>query len=154
TAEEWTALHDDFHKDLAQLPKPQTKEEEDLRKQLDQLAAMLKENPDKKDVLKEIARLSDRIEQQKRAAGAARAPAMKAAAKAIAASENLKPLADKLQEGAFDKAASELSKLAEQLNSGEVSPDAKEFEALAADLQRLSEQLDSEKELSSECKKC
>jgi len=95
-----------------------------------ELAALLKNQPDKKEALNEIARLSDRVEQQRRALGS-RGVSMKSAARAVTSSEALKHFSAKLQDGSYKSAAGELRKLSEQLKKGQLSPDAKEFEVKA-----------------------
>jgi hypothetical protein len=153
SADQWQTMHEAFKKELEQLPRPQTAQEQELQRKLEELAAMLKERPDKRDALKEIARLSDRVEQQRRALGN-RGTSMRSAARAVAASQALRQFAAKLQEGSYKSAAGELKKLSEQLKQGKMAPDAKEFESMAADLQRLAEQLSAEQELQGECQKC
>src|SRR5205814_1208762 len=131
----------------------QTAEEQEIQRQLEQLAALLKERPEKKDALREIARLSDRIEQQRRALGA-KGASMKGAARAISSSQALKQFAARLQEGDYAQAAGELRRLSSALKEGAISPDAKEFESAAADLQRLAEQMAEEPDLQSACQNC
>lgn len=140
SASEWDQIHDAFRKDIEKMSKPLTPEEEELQKQIEQLAKMLAEKPDKKDALKEIARLSDRVEQQKKALGS-RSQSLKAAAKALASSQTLKQFATTLKAGEYDQAADELKKLAEDMEKGETKPSAEEMEALAEDLQKMADQL-------------
>lgn len=140
SASEWDQIHDAFRKDIEKMSKPLTPEEEELQKQIEQLAKMLAEKPDKKDALKEIARLSERVEQQKKALGS-RSQSLKAAAKALASSQTLKQFATTLKAGEYDQAADELKKLAEDMEKGETKPTAEEMEALAEDLQKMADQL-------------
>jgi hypothetical protein len=151
SADDWATLHDEFAKEVAQLPKPLSPDEEELQKELEQLAAKLAEKPDKKDALHDIARLSEKIEQQRRAVGA-RAVSLRAAAKAMNASRTLAQFASKLQAGEYEQAAGELKKTSEQLKNAENAPDGTEFESIASDLERLAEKIKEEQELAQECK--
>lgn len=150
SAEEWASMQEEFAKDLAQLPKPLTKDEEELQKQLEELAAKLGEKPDKKDALLDIARLSEKLDQQRRALGA-RSVSMKNAAKAMTSSKTLKSFASKLKEGAYDKAAAELRSMSKEMKDGAKQLDGEELESIAADLQKLAEQVAAEEELAEEC---
>lgn len=138
-AEEWGAIRDGFAEELKNLPKPLTPEEEQLRKELEELARLLGQNPDKKDALKEIARLADRVETQRKAAGDRRT-SLRAAARSVSSSEALKAFADALKSGDYDQAAAEMDRTSEGLKNAEATPDATEFEAMASDLARLAEQ--------------
>ncbi len=146
TPDQWKELADDFNKELAKLPKPLTAEEEDLQKELEKLAEKLKENPDKKDALKDIARLSDRVEKERRSISA-KELSMKKAAKAISKSAALKQLAAKMKAGQYQDASEELKAVATKMQNGELSPDAEEFEAIAKDLEKLAKEVDADKEL-------
>ncbi|HZW06810.1 MAG TPA: hypothetical protein VFF65_06775, partial [Phycisphaerales bacterium] len=139
--------------DLQKLNRPLTPEEQNLRQQLEKLAAMLAEKPDKKEALSEIARLSDKIAQQRKAMGA-KSVSLKSAANAIKASRMLQQFASSLKEGDYDKAAADLEKLSERLKDDKEAPDAEEMEAMAADLQRLAEQMNQDKQMQQECKNC
>lgn len=150
SAEEWAAIQDEFAKDLAQLPKAQTPEEEELQKKLEELAAKLGEKPDKKDALLDIARLSEKLDQHRRALGA-RSVSMKNAAKAMTNSKSLKSFAAKLKEGAYDKAAAELRNVSKEMKDGAHPLDGAELESIAADLQKLAEMIAEEEELAQEC---
>jgi chemotaxis protein histidine kinase CheA len=150
SADDWRSIHEDFAKELAKLPKPVSAEDEQLLRDLEKLAEMLKERPDKMDALREIARLSDRVERQQKALGS-RSQSMKAAAKSVASSEALQKFAAQLAQGDYQNAANELQKLSQQLESGEVAPTAEEFEAMAKDLERLAEQSAQEQELQKQC---
>lgn len=157
SSDEWSRLHEDFASELKKLPKAETPEEEEMRKMLEELAKLLEQNPEKKDVLKEIAKLSEKIEKERQALPT-RDLSMKNAAKAMARSEALKQFASTLKQGEYDKAATELQKLAEQMDSGEISPDANEFESMAEDLEKLAQELNSEspeaKEMQKACEQC
>jgi len=148
--DEWAAMHEDFARQLAQLPQPQTPDEEDLLKDLQALADLLKQNPDKKDALTEIARLSERLERQRKAAGAQQR-SMRSAAKALSSSEALKKFASSLKQGAYTDAAGNLRQLSKDMQEGKLAPDAGEFEAISEDLRRLAEELASEDELQGAC---
>lgn len=150
TADEWAAIHDEFKRELDQFPKPESPEEEELFRDFQALADLLRQNPDKKDALTEIAKLSDRLERQRRAAGA-RETSMRSAAKAIASSEALKKFASSLKQGAYTDAAGQLRKLSQNLKEGKLSPDAAEFEAISADLQRLAAEFASQDEMQQVC---
>lgn len=150
TPEEWAAIHDEFSRRLQQLPEARTPEEEDLLKDLRALADLLKQNPDKKDALTEIAKLSERLERQRKAAGA-RDSSMKNAAKAVSSSEALKKFASSLKQGAYTDAAGNLRQLSKDLKEGKLSPDASEFEAISEDLQRLAAELASQDEMQEAC---
>jgi hypothetical protein len=150
SAEEWAAIQQEFAEDLAQLSRAQTPEEEELQKKLEELAAKLGEKPDKKDALLDIARLSEKLDQQRRALGA-RSVSMKNAAKAMTNSKSLKSFASKLKEGAYDKAAAELRNVSKEMKDGAKSLDGSELESIAADLQKLAERIAEEEELANEC---
>jgi hypothetical protein len=147
SADQWQSIHDEFLQELAKLPDPRDSQEEELRRELQQLAELLKQNPDKKEALKEIARLSDRLERQR----GTRNTSMKSAARAIANSQSLKKFASKLRQGDYDQAASELRKLSQDLKEGKQTPDASEFEAISADLQRMAAELAENEEMQGEC---
>jgi hypothetical protein len=157
SSDEWSRLHEDFASELKKLPKAETPEQEEMRKMLEELAKLLEQNPEKKDVLKEIAKLSEKIEKERQALPT-RDLNMKNAAKAMAKSEALKQFASTLKQGEYDKAATELQKLAEQMDSGELSPDANEFESMAEDLEKLAQEINSEspeaQEMQKACEQC
>jgi chemotaxis protein histidine kinase CheA len=148
--EEWSQLHDEFKKELAQLPRPETAEEEELLKEFEKLAELLRQKPEKKHALAEIARLSDKVERQRRAISP-REQSMKAAARAVASSEALKKFASQLKQGEYSQAAKELRQLSSDLKEGKLSPDASEFENISSDLQRLASELAQNDELTQEC---
>jgi hypothetical protein len=153
SAEEWTGLREELASELETLPKAETQQEQELRHELEDLASLLDRNPEKKDVLKEIARLTEQVERQ-RAAMDTRDVSMKTAASAIARSEALKQFASMLKQGEYSKAAAELAQMAEQLKEGSMSPTATEFEAIAEDMERLSRELSSHEEMHQACQKC
>ena len=152
TPDGWKQIEKEFRKDIEKLARPLTPQEQELRKQLEQLAAMIAEKPEKKEALAEIARLSDKVAAQRKALGA-KAASMKSAAKAISASKLLQTFASKLKQGEYNEAANELKKVAEKLQDKQESPDAEEMEAMAADLKRLSEKME-DKEMQQECQNC
>lgn len=153
SAEEWAGLHEEFARELARLPEPVTPEEEELMRDFRALAELLRTAPDKKDALTEIARLSERLEKQREAAGAKESVAQ-SAAKAVSESASLKEFGSALKQGAYAQAAGELRRLAERLKDGSLSPDAAEFEAMSADMQRLSKELASRDDLRQACESC
>jgi hypothetical protein len=153
SADEWAAINNDFAKELESLPKPTDPRDQELQNEMKKLAELLKQNPEKKDALKELARLSDRIEKQRQALGT-RQTSMKAAAKALASSKALKQFASKLKDGAYKEAADELKKVSKELKSGKLSPDASEFESMAADMQRMAQELAQDQELEQACQDC
>lgn len=150
SADEWKQISDDFKKDLEKLEKPLSPEDEELQKELEKLAEKLKENPDKKDALKDIARLSEKVEKERKAISA-KELALKKAAKAMTRSEALKQFAAKMQAGEYQGASEELKAAAGKMGEDQMPLDAEEMEAMAQDLQELAEQLDADKELQSEC---
>jgi hypothetical protein len=152
-AEDWARLHDEFRKELESLDTPESPDEEEMRKMLEKLASLLAQNPEKKDVLKEIAKLSEEVERRRKEMGP-QDFSMKNAANALARSEALKQFASMLKQGEYDKAAMELDSLAQEMEAGEKAPDASEFESIASDMERLAEQLASQQEMQSACEKC
>lgn len=150
SAEEWKQIADEFNRDLAQLPKPLTPEEEELQKELEKLAEKLNENPDKKEALKDIARLSDRVEKERRSISA-KELSLRKAAKAMSKSAALQQFAAKMQQGDYQNASDELKTVSQKMQEGELSPDAEEFESLAQDLEQLAKELEGENELEQEC---
>jgi len=148
--EQWQQIAEEFDKELAQLPKPLTPEEEELQKELERLAELLKENPDKRDALKEIAKLSERVERDRREISP-RELSLKKAAKAMSKSAALKQFAAKMQQGEYQNASEELRSLASKLNDSELALDAEEFEAMAQDLEQLAKELEADQELEQEC---
>ncbi|HYE62958.1 MAG TPA: hypothetical protein VD997_13260 [Phycisphaerales bacterium] len=148
--DEWAQISDEFKKDLEKLEKPLTPEDEELQRELEKLAEKLKENPDKKDALKDIARLSEKVEKERKAISA-KELALKKAAKAMTRSEALKQFAAKMQAGEYQGASEELKATAGKMSEDQMALDAEEMEAMAQDLQELAEQLDADKELQSEC---
>lgn|GEM_PF-2113465 len=150
SADEWSQISDDFKKDLEKLEKPLSPEDEELMKELEKLAEKLKENPDKKDALKDIARLSERVEKERKSISA-KELALKKAAKAMTRSEALKQFAAKMQNGEYQGASEELRAAAGKMGDDQMPLTAEEMEAMAQDLQELAEQLEADKDLQSEC---
>jgi hypothetical protein len=150
SADEWKQISDEFKKDLEKLEKPLSPEDEELMKELEKLAEKLKENPDKKDALKDIARLSERVEKERKSISA-KELALKKAAKAMTRSEALKQFAAKMQNGEYQGASEELKAAAGKMGEDQMPLSAEEMEAMAQDLQELAEQLEADKELQSEC---
>lgn len=151
--DQWNQIADEFNKELAQLPRPLTADEQEMQKELERLSEKLKQAPDKKEALKEIARLSDRVEKEQKQLGA-KEVSLRKAAKAVAKSAALKALASKMQQGQYTEAAEELENVAAQMQNGELSPDAEEFEAMAQDLDQLAKEAEADQELSKECQSC
>jgi len=151
--DEWNQIADEFNKELAQLPKPLTADEQEMQKELERLAEKLKQAPDKKEALKEIARLNDRVEKEQKSLGA-KEMSLRKAAKAVAKSAALKALAAKMQQGQYTEVSEELQNVATQMQNGEMSPDAEEFEAMAQDLDKLSKEVEADQELAKECQNC
>lgn len=150
SAEQWEQLSNEFTKELAQLPKPLTAEEEELQKELERLAEKLAQNPDKKEALKDIAELSERVEQQRRALSD-KELSLKKAAKAMTRSKALQQFAAKMKQGEYQNASQELQSVASKLNASELALDAEEFEAIAQDLEQLAKELEADQELEQEC---
>jgi hypothetical protein len=153
TDEQWAQLHEEFERELENLPKPETQQEQEMREMLEDLARLLEQKPDKKDALKEIARLSEQVQKQRQALDT-RDINMKDAAKAMARSEALKQFAAMLRQGDYDNAASELQNLAQQMEENTLSPSATEFESIAQDMERLANELASHPEMQQACEKC
>jgi Skp family chaperone for outer membrane proteins len=153
SVDEWLSLHDEFDRELRQLPKPLTTQEQELQKQLEELAKLLLQMPEKKDALSEISRLSERIEQHRRDMGL-RNESMKSAARAVSKSEALKAFASQLKQGNYEQAASELQKLSENLEQKSDALDASEFEDIAQDMENLAKELASQDELQEACQNC
>lgn len=147
--EQWKEIADEFNKELAKLPKALTPEEQEFQKELENLAEKLKQAPDKKEALKDIARLSERVEREQRAMSP-KEMSLRKAAKAVAKSAALKQLASKMQEGQYREASQELTSVADKMQNDELSPDAEEFEAMAQDLEKLSKELEQDQEMAKE----
>lgn len=107
TPEEWLSLHEEYERELRQLPKPLTPQEQELQKQLEELAKLLLQKPEKKEALSEISKLAERIEQHRREMGL-RNESMKSAARAVSKSQALKAFASQLKQGNYEQAAAEL----------------------------------------------
>jgi hypothetical protein len=148
--DQWKEISEEFNKELGKLPKPLTADEQELQKELEKLAEKLQQNPDKKDALKDIARLTDQIEKQQKAISA-KEMSLRKAAKALAKSAALKQLASQMKEGQYQEASQELQAIADKMQNGELSPDAEEFEKLAEDLDKLAKETEADQELSKEC---
>ena len=151
--DQWTELHKEFAEELAQLPKPETEKEQELRKEFESLAQMLEKKPAKREALREIARLSDRVEQHKKSLST-RDVNMRNAAQAMARSEALKQFASLLKQGDYRKAATELQAMSQQLTENQLSPNAQEFESMAADLEQLAQEVSQQPELQESCQQC
>ncbi len=147
--DEWQALQEHLDQELADLPEPQTPEEREIADQLEKLAEMLKDQPDKKEALAEIARL--RAELEKKAEGT-RDVSMRQAAQAIRSSAALARFASLLKAGDYQAAAAELEALADQLSENQLALSAEDFEAAASDLDDLAKELADHNELGEACR--
>ena len=152
-ADEWAELHDEFNRELQDLPQPETAEEQEMRKQLEELADLLKQKPEKKDALKEIAKLQERLDQQRKSLGN-RDVSMKNAAKAMAKSQTLKQIASMLKQGQYTQASAAMQDVAQQMKDNTLSPDATEFEAIAADMEKLAQEMANQEEMQQACQNC
>lgn len=151
SAEEWKSLHDDLTARIDNLPEPQTPEERELADDLRRLADLLKQNPDKKDALAEIARLREELEKREAKLGSP-AKSMRAAAQAMGASSSLSKFAQMLAAGDYEAAAAELERMAEELEQDKLDMDAEEYEAAAKDLENMAKQLEEQSESAQACR--
>ncbi len=151
--DQWAELNREFKEELENLPEPKTDEEKDLQAKLKKLAEMLEKNPEKKDVLEQIARLKTELEKrQKQLPG--RNLSMRNAAKNMKASKALKPFTSQLKKGDYKKAANAFKALADKIRKNADAMSAEDFEAAAADLEQMSSELSSHDELGHACKNC
>jgi hypothetical protein len=151
--EDWAALHDDLRQELDELDKPESDEERALAEELEKLAELLKENPEKKDALAAIARLRDQIENQRKNLGSPDV-SMRQAAAAMQSSQALAKFAALLSMGDYQAAAQELEKLAEELKNSETQLSAEDFEAMADDFERLTAELSQSDQLAADARQC
>ena len=153
TAEQWQTLHEDFRKALDELPPPHTPEEAEIVKQLERIAAMLAEKPQKKEAMAELAKMRAELERRRKSVSA-RDLSMRDAARAVRSSRMLQRFASKLREGRFGEAAEELRSLAQRLADNELRMTAADFEATAQDFEQLSLELAPRDQLSQACQRC
>ena len=153
TAEQWQTLHEDFRKALDELPPPRTSEEAEIVRQLERIAAMLAEKPQKKEALAELAKMRAELERRRKSVSA-RDLSMRDAARAVRSSRMLQRFASKLREGRFGEAAKELRSLAQRLADNELRMTAADFEAMAQDFEQLSLELAPRDQLSQACQRC
>lgn len=152
-ADEWQQLHEEFRQELADLPEAVKPEDQELSKRLEQLAQLLKENPQKKEVLEQIARTRSEIEKRRKALPGG-GKSMRSAAAGVRSSAALKPMAFEMRQGEYRKAAEELAKLAKKLRENAESMSAEDFEAAAGDLDRMATEMEAHEELGKACKNC
>ena len=153
TSAEWARLEDELREDLEALPKPQTPEEEEILRRLEQLASLISQKPSEKEALAEMARLREEIRRTRDAAGF-RDLSMKNAANALAESAALKSFAEALRNGDYKSAAGKLRSLAEKLKQGRVQLNAADFTAISSDLSRLARQLSTQEAMQQACEQC
>ncbi|HEY3242960.1 MAG TPA: hypothetical protein VGM03_06360, partial [Phycisphaerae bacterium] len=149
--DEWQALHRQLEDELKELPPPQTPEERELAEQLQKLADLLKQQPDKKEALAEIAKLRSELEKKAQALGS-HDVSMRQAAQALRSSAALARFAMLLKAGDYQAAAAELEAVAQQLKENQLAMSAEDFEAAASDLENLSRELAGDDELSECCR--
>lgn len=152
SAAEWAALHEEFSRELEQLPQPRTDEERELFRRLDELAELLEQRPDKKEALEALARLKRDIEEQQRSLADHDLP-LRSAARNLK-SKPLEELAGALREGEIARAASDLEALARLVQDKTNALTAEDFQELTEDLQLLSDELRPNEALSSACQQC
>ena len=140
TSQQWQTLSQAFAEQLDRLPPPRDGKEQEVLEQLQQLATLLSEKPDKKDALAKIAQVRAELNRRQKKMPA-RDVSMRNAAKAMKSSEALKKFASQLKQGNYSRAAEELAKLAKQLEAGELKLSAMDFEAISRDFDRLSKEL-------------
>lgn len=150
--DQWAQLEDEFRRELAAF-RPRTAQQEQVLRQLEELASLLSRKPDKKEALAQIARVRAGLEEARQGLGAAAVSPQKAAA-AMSASRTLSPLARQLQSGDYEKAVEELRRLSQQLKESSLKMDAAEFEAAQADLGNLAKELSPHEALGPACLKC
>ncbi len=153
SADEWASVHDEFRRQLDELPEPKTPEQEETAKELEKLASLLQKQPDKKEVLAQIAKLRSKLEQRRKNLST-RDLSMRKAARAMRSSKALSRTASKLRQGEYGKAADELRALAAKLRENTERLSASDFEAAAEDFDRLASELASNDELSQACRNC
>lgn len=150
--EEWEQVHDEFEKELAELFDRRTEDNEHLVDELQRLAELLKQHPQKRDVLARIAELQADLEKQQQGLGMNQL-SMRQASRSIQSS-TLSALAAMLQQGNYQGAASELKALADRLQENKQSLTAAQFENVASDFDALAAALSSHSELSEVCQRC
>ncbi|GMU33605.1 MAG: hypothetical protein HS101_13690 [Planctomycetia bacterium] len=153
TADQWSELHNELKEELDQLPKPETPEEEELRREFEKLASMLEKKPQVKEVFEQIAKLQTQLDERRRNLPG-RNLSMRQASKAVRSSAALQQFAQELKSGNYSKAAKALKSLSKQIGDGSRKLSAEEFEATASDFDRLAEATQSHDELSHACKQC
>lgn len=134
--EEWRDISSEFREEISDIDQ----EDEPLIDQLERLAELLEQNPDKKLALAELAKLREDIDRRRRSLDLGDV-SPKEAARKMRQSEELSEAAKAMQAGDYAKTSDELQMLAEQLKENSLSMDASAFEAAASDLEMLSEQL-------------
>lgn len=149
SAEEWQHIHQALADELREFPR-ETPEDRELVERLEKLAEKLKDSPDKKDALAEIAQLREELEKRAKAEGND-AASLRQAARAMQTSTALGQFAQLLQQGDYEAAAAELAKLAEQLEQDKEALTAEEYEAMAADFEQLGEQIPQDAEMAQAC---
>lgn len=150
---QWDEINKDFDSKLAQLPDPKTDEDKALQDEMRKLSNFMKKNPSKKDALEKIARMRNRLEARRKAAGAPK-NSLRRAARSMKSSKSLSAMAKKLKAGDYKSAAKALSKLAKKLKSGEAKWSAAQFEAAASDFEKLAQEMADERELAGACSQC
>lgn len=149
SAEEWRHIHQALADELKEFPR-ETPEDRELVERLEKLAEKLKDNPDKKDALAEIAQLREELEKRAKAEGND-ATSLRQAARAMQTSSALGQFAQLLQQSDYDAAAAELAQLAEKLEQDKEALTAEEYEAMATDFEQLGEQIPADAEMAQAC---
>ena len=153
SSEQWQTLSENFREQLDRMPPPRDGKEQEVLEQLQKLAEMLAEKPDKKDALSKIAQVRAELKRRQKQMPA-RDVSMRKAAKAMKSSEALKKIASQLQQGNYKRAADELAKLAKQLKEGKLKLSAMEFEAISSDFDQLSKELSNQEQLQKAAQAC
>jgi len=153
SSDEWAAIQQEFSKHLDELDHPETPEEKEMRRRIEQLVSSLEKNPAKKDVLAQIARLQSELKQRQLSLGT-RDVSMRKVANVLRGEKPLDRMKSLLREGQYSKAAEEMRALAEQMSADKLSMTAAEFEAASKDFERMAAELASHEELSQACRDC
>jgi hypothetical protein len=153
TPEEWAQVYEEFRRELDDLPEADNPEDVDLRNELEKLAEMLRQQPDKKEALARLSELQAKLERRRQDLGTP-SVSLRQAASAMHASQALSEFSARLQAGEYDKAAAALEALAQRLDNNQPPMTASDFEAAATDLDQLAKQIQSPEELKQACRNC
>lgn len=152
-ADDWQAINDEFRDELDRDPKPESEEEREVVREMNELAECLAKKPTRTDALSAISKMRAAMDSRQQKLNRPET-SLQRAAQSINSSTMLSQFMAMLQQGNYQEAAKELQDLAKSLAEDKKALSAEQFDAAAADLEQLAKEMKSQDELSKSCRNC